>query len=208
LDPRGPIGILSLQGDYMNHLEAFKAAGAEAILFRNASELARLSGVVIPGGESTTIGMLMERRGLFSALKEAASGGLPCLGTCAGAILLSTEIEAETTFSDGSVQPKLGLIPMRVLRNAYGSQVDSFEARLELRDPELGLSDDMDGVFIRAPRFLSLGPGVRVIAEFDGSPVMVRYGRIVACAFHPELSQDPSVHLYFARSVCGAGREA
>ncbi len=203
-----PIGVLALQGDFLEHLEAFAAAGIPARAFKDATELEGLSGVVLPGGESTTIGMLMERRGLILALRLAAAGGLPFMGTCAGAILLSRRIEPETRFSDGRLQPTLGVLDAVILRNAYGRQVDSFEACLEIRDPELGLACSMDGVFIRAPVFLELGPDTRVLAEFDGKPVMVRAGRILACTFHPELSRDTSVHAYFAERLCRIGRVA
>jgi pyridoxal 5'-phosphate synthase pdxT subunit len=198
-----PVGVLALQGDYANHLEAFREAGADARPFRDADELKSLSGVVIPGGESTTIGMLMERRGLLEPLRNAALAGLPVLGTCAGAILLATEIEAETVFTDGSVQPRLGILPMKVLRNGYGRQVDSFEARIGARDPETGLDAEIEGVFIRAPIIRSLGPGVLTLAEFDGQPVMVRKGTIVALTFHSELGSSSAIHAYFAHAMCG-----
>ncbi len=196
-----PVGVLALQGDFLDHLAAFRAARVDAVLFKEPAELPSISAVVIPGGESTTIGMLMERRGLVDPLRNAARDGLPILGTCAGAILLADEIEAETVFSDGKAQPKLGLLPMRVLRNGYGRQVDSFEARIEVRDEEFGFADDVEGVFIRAPLITAVGPGVKVIATFNGMPVMVRKGGIVALTFHPELTRDAGIHAYFARSI-------
>jgi len=201
VDGDKPVGVLALQGDFLDHLAAFSAAGVEAVLFKDPDELPSLSGVVIPGGESTTIGMLMERRGLADPLRDAARAGLPILGTCAGAILLAEEIEAETVFSDGKAQTKLGLLPMRVLRNGYGRQVDSFEARIEARDEELGFADDVEGIFIRAPLITSIGQGVKVIATFNGMPVMVRKGGIVALTFHPELTRDAGIHAYFARAI-------
>lgn len=192
----GYVGVLALQGDFQKHLSMLGSLGADARPFKDARELPSLDGLVIPGGESSTIGMLMERRGLLEPLARAIRGGLPVFGTCAGAILLAADIE-------GSDQPRLGGVDMSVLRNAYGSQVDSFEARLELSDPERGLSLELEGVFIRAPRIERLGPGVQVLSRFDGRPVLVRQGRILAATFHPELTSSGAVHAYFLSSLCG-----
>jgi len=192
----GSIGVLALQGDFQKHLDTLASIGADARPFKDARELADLSGVIIPGGESTTIGMLMERRGLLGPLREAILGGLPVFGTCAGTILLAKEIE-------GSDQVRLGVMDMTVLRNAYGSQVDSFEARLDCRDPEYGLDLELEGVFIRAPRIDGLGPNVTVLSRFDGMPVLVRQGAMLAATFHPELTASAAVHGYFLKWLCG-----
>jgi len=192
----GPIGVLALQGDFKKHLDMLASLGADARPFKDASELPELSGVILPGGESTTIGMLMERRGLLEPLRKALVGGLPAFGTCAGAILLSTDIEH-------SDQLRLGAMDMSVLRNAYGSQVDSFEAKLDFADPENGLRFELEGVFIRAPRIDRLGPDLKVLARFDGAPVLVRQGRMLAATFHPELTASSAVHAYFLTRLCG-----
>jgi 5'-phosphate synthase pdxT subunit len=192
----GPIGVLALQGDFRKHLDMLASLGADARPLKDASELPGLSGVILPGGESTTIGMLMERRGLLEPLKQALAAGLPAFGTCAGAILLAKDIE-------DSDQLRLGVMDMSVLRNAYGSQVDSFEAKLDFSDPENGLRFELEGVFIRAPRIDRLGPEVQVLARFDGKPVLIRQGRMLAATFHPELTSSSAVHAYFLKRLCG-----
>lgn len=190
------IGVLALQGAFQKHLTMLSALGYPARPVREADELPGLAGIVLPGGESTTIGMLMERRGLDLALREAINDGLPVFGTCAGAILLARDIKDST-------QLRLGTLDVAILRNAYGSQVDSFEARLELNDPTYGLAAEIDGIFIRAPRFESLGPEVAVLASFGGHPVLVRQGCQLAATFHPELGTDGAVHRHFAEALCG-----
>jgi 5'-phosphate synthase pdxT subunit len=190
------IGVLALQGDYQKHLDMLLGLGVEARLFRELEDIPRLAGLVIPGGESTTIGMLLERRGLDTALRTAIQGGLPVFGTCAGAILLAREIE-------GSDQLRLGTLGMSIRRNAYGSQVDSFEVKLELRDPSQRYESEIDGVFIRAPRITAVDPGVTVLTQLDGYPVMVRQGRQLAASFHPELTASAMVHRYFVEQLCG-----
>lgn len=189
------IGVLALQGAFAKHLAMFAAIGADARPFRETAELASLSGLVIPGGESTTIGMLMERRGLVEPLRRAILDGLPVFGTCAGTILLAKEIE-------GSAQARLGVMDIAVRRNAYGSQVDSFEIPLRLSDPDHGLAGELPGIFIRAPLISAVGPGVAVLADYDGQPVLVRQGRMLAGSFHPELGESTLVHRYFA-GLCG-----
>jgi 5'-phosphate synthase pdxT subunit len=190
------IGVLALQGDYQKHLDMLLGLGVEARLFRELEDIPRLAGLVIPGGESTTIGMLLERRGLDRALRTAILDGLPVFGTCAGAILLARDIE-------GSDQLRLGTMGMSIRRNAYGSQVDSFEITLELRDPDHRYGSEIDGVFIRAPRITAVDPGVTVLTQLDGYPVMVRQGRQLAASFHPELTASSMVHRYFAEQLCG-----
>jgi pyridoxal 5'-phosphate synthase pdxT subunit len=155
---------------------------------RYPQDLEGLSGIVLPGGESTTMGMLLDRHELFLPLKRALDAGLPAFGTCAGAILLATDIA-------DSDQPRFGAIDMTVGRNAYGSQVDSFETRVLFEGAEI------DAVFIRAPKFLRLGAGVTVLASHRDEPVLVRSKSVLACAFHPELTADESVHRYFVDRV-------
>jgi pyridoxal 5'-phosphate synthase pdxT subunit len=182
---------MALQGAFAEHVRAFEAAGARTRLVRLAEDLAGLDGLVIPGGESTTITMLMERMGLFDAVREAVLGGLPTLGTCAGMIILATHV------SDGiDGQRSFGALDIDVRRNGYGRQLESFEAPLTLEgDPE-----PFPGVFIRAPLVEDAGT-TEVIASYDGQPVGVRKGSTMALAFHPELSGDLRLHREFLRLV-------
>jgi 5'-phosphate synthase pdxT subunit len=185
------IGVLALQGDVREHLQALERAGAVPFRVRDAEDLAAAQALVLPGGESSVIGMLLERYGLMDPAREAARQGMPVLGTCAGLILMAREIE------DGNV-PRLGVLDVRVRRNAFGRQVDSFEADLEV--PTLG-KPALRGVFIRAPQILAAGRGVEVLAELPSGPVLVRQGQLLAGAFHPELTDDLRVHEYFLRMV-------
>lgn len=186
----GLFGVLCLQGGYANHVSMLRKMGHEVREVRYAEDLAGLRGIILPGGESTTIGMLLERHGLFAPLRDAILGGLPAFGTCAGAILLASEIQ-------DSDQPRFRAIDLVVDRNAYGSQVDSFEAKIEFKVPSAGIDAVVDGVFIRAPKFVRVGPGVDVFAEYGGQPVLVRGKNVLACSFHPELTDDTSIHRYF-----------
>lgn len=190
------IGVLALQGDFQKHLEKLDSIGVDAKPFKEAGDIPGLAGLVIPGGESTTIGMLMERRGLIEPLRQAIRHGLPVFGTCAGAILLAEDIQS-------SSQTRLGLMDISVIRNAYGTQLDSFEARLGLRDDDFGFSAEVEGVFIRAPVIRSVGKGVRVLGEFNGNAIMARQGNMLVATFHPELTKDTGVHGFFARYLCG-----
>lgn len=177
-------GVLALQGDFREHAAALEALGAEAVLVRTAGDLDGLAALVIPGGESTTMGALAGRFGLMGPLREAIAGGLPTLGTCAGMILLA----AGTTGS--RPQPQLGVLDVVVERNAFGRQVDSFETDLEVA----GLAEPLRAVFIRAPWVRQTGPGVEVLAAVGGHPVMVRQGKVLGTSFHPELTGDRRVH--------------
>ena len=152
--------------------------------------LQRLEGLVIPGGESTTLLKLMAHEPWFEALREFAARGGALFGTCAGAILLSREVL-------DPVQPALGLLDATIRRNAFGRQIDSFETRLEL----IGTSKRITGVFIRAPRFVALGPEVEVLARLDGEPVLVRQRRLLAATFHPELTDDRQLQTLFADMI-------
>ena len=179
-----------MQGAYAEHVRALEAAGARTCLVRASEDLEGLDGIVLPGGESTTMTMLMERVGLLEPLRKAIQGGLATLATCAGVIVLARNI------TDGmSGQRGLGLLDVAVRRNGYGRQVDSFEADLSVA----GLDGKaFPGVFIRAPLVESTG-GVQVTATLDGHPVALRQGRIVALCFHPELTRDLRLHREFVR---------
>ena len=180
------IGVLALQGDFAAHARVLTRLGAEALEVRRVAELPYLDGLVLPGGESTTLLNLMDDEPWFPALREFHARGGALLGTCAGAILLAREVRSPA-------QPSLSLLDVAIERNAFGRQIDSFETRLLA--PALG--GTLSGVFIRAPRFRALGPGVSVLAELDGEPVLVREGRVLAGTFHPELTGDGRLHRYF-----------
>jgi 5'-phosphate synthase pdxT subunit len=177
-------GVLSLQGDFREHSAAAAAAGATPVPVRLPADLEGLDAIAIPGGESTTIGRLADRYGLIAPLRAAITGGLPTLGTCAGMIFLAGGTTADRP------QVQLGVLDVVVRRNAFGPQVASFETDLEVA----GMDDKVRAVFIRAPWIESVGPGVEVLAEFDGHPVMVRQGAIVATSFHPELTGETRIH--------------
>jgi 5'-phosphate synthase pdxT subunit len=174
------IGVLAVQGNFREHVATLRALGAEAVEVRLPEELEGLDGLVIPGGESTAIARLMRLYGLEEALRRFAG---PVFGTCAGMILLDRN--------------HLGLVDVEVDRNAYGRQVASFEADLELE----GETAPLRGVFIRAPRVREVGPEVEVLAELDGEPVLLREGRFLVASFHPELTEDRRVHERFLELV-------
>jgi len=188
------VGVLALQGDYARHIAMLQSIGVDAREFRESEDISELVALVIPGGESTTIGMLMERRGLDTAIPAAIRAGLPVFGTCAGAILLARTIK-------GSQQYRIGELDITVERNAYGSQVDSFEAMIDIADTSCGFKATMEAVFIRAPVFSEPGPQVQVLASFNHRPILVRQGKLLAASFHPELSGNPAVHRYFMETM-------
>ena len=181
------VGVLALQGDFAEHIRAFAGLECEAVLVKRPEEVLECDALVIPGGESTTIGKLCERFGLGEAIVELDQRGAPIWGTCAGMILLAKQIE-------GSVQWLLGLLDITVQRNAFGRQVDSFEAELCVE----GLPDGpVRAVFIRAPFVTRVGEGVQVLATFEDKIVMVRQDNVLATAFHPELTSDSRIQQYF-----------
>lgn len=184
-------GVLALQGAVPEHLRALAAVGVEPLAVKWPRDLEGLSGLILPGGESTTIGDLMTHYGFFPAIREFVGQGGALYGTCAGAILLATEI-----LGGKPDQPRLSAIPMTVQRNGFGRQVDSTEVPLSM--PILG-SEPVHTIFIRAPYIASVGPGVEVLAEYDGKIVAVRYGRHLATAFHPELTEDRRIHSLFVK---------
>lgn len=177
------VGVLALQGDTREHLGALTRLGVEAVPVKAPEDIAAIDGLVIPGGESTTIGKLAERFGLMPPLRERIDQGLPTFGTCAGMILLSAAV------SEGS-QPLLGVLDTVVQRNAFGRQNDSFETDLDVA----GLDRPFHAVFIRAPWIEKVGAGVEVLAAVDDHPVMVRQGAVLAASFHPELVGDDRLH--------------
>ncbi|HEY8169917.1 MAG TPA: pyridoxal 5'-phosphate synthase glutaminase subunit PdxT [Candidatus Limnocylindria bacterium] len=184
--PRRPrIGVLALQGAVREHVTAITEIGADAVEVRLPRDLVDLDALILPGGESTTMRKLIDEYGLRDPIAAMARGGAPMLGTCAGMILLADRI------ADGDT-PVFAAIDIEVHRNGYGRQLDSFEADLDA--PSLG-DEVMHGVFIRAPVVTDVGPGAEVLArDPDGRPVAIRQGRVLATAFHPELTPDRRIH--------------
>jgi 5'-phosphate synthase pdxT subunit len=174
------IGVLALQGNFREHAAMLRRLGADAVEVRKPEQLEGLDGLVVPGGESTTFMRLMRLYGLEEAIRRFEQ---PILGTCAGLIVLDRD--------------HLGLVDVEVARNAYGRQVSSFEADLDLA----GEDKPLRGVFIRAPRVTAAGEGVEVLADLDGEPVLLRQGRFLVATFHPELTDDTRVHELFLDSV-------
>jgi 5'-phosphate synthase pdxT subunit len=189
------IGVLAIQGDFAAHAEALSDLGVEALEIRKLSALRDLDGLVIPGGETTTLLRILGEEGM-GEIRDFAAGGGAILGTCAGLILLSREVR-------DPAQPSLELLDVVVERNAYGRQVDSFKATGLWLDGNPQGARPMEMVFIRAPRILSVGQEVEVLASFDDEPVMVRQGRILGVSFHPELSGDRAVHREFLKLASG-----
>jgi len=181
------IGVLALQGDFEAHRKALERVGAQAAEVRTAGELAAVDGLVIPGGETTTILKLLRDEGLFEPLRQFGESK-PIFGTCAGAILLASRVT-------NPEQESLGLMNIEVERNAYGRQLDSHVARLE------ALSGELEAVFIRAPIIRRTGPEVRILASYKGDPVWVEQGIHVAATFHPELTADNRVHQHFLQKI-------
>ena len=192
------IGVLALQGDFEAHAKVLKGLGCEVVEVRRIAELSELSGLVIPGGESTTLLNLMADEPWFPALKRFAGDGGAIMGTCAGAILLARTVE-------NPAQESLGLLDATIARNAFGRQIESFETTLDA--PQL--RGTLKAVFIRAPRFTALGPKVETLAAYRGEPVLVQEGRVLAMTFHPELTGETALHSYFltmAQSAALTGR--
>ena len=177
------IGVLAFQGDVREHQRAIEAIGVKSTQIRRPAELENIDGLVIPGGESTTIANLATRFEMVRPLQKAINSGLPTLGTCAGLIFLAAGI------TEGE-QPLLGVLDVVVQRNAFGRQNESFEADLTV----LGLDEPFHAVFIRAPWVAKIGEGVEVLASFANHPVMVRQDKVLGSSFHPELTGDPRLH--------------
>ena len=190
------IGVLALQGDFALHRKALDRIGVDSVEVRMPRELEDVSGLIMPGGESTTLLKLMDAWDFVPALEKFHAAGKPIFGTCAGMILLAREVQ-------NPAQPSLGFIDITVERNAYGRQKESFEA---VGSGDLGQgARPLKMVFIRAPRIRRLGPAVTPLAEHRGECVMARQGPVVVGAFHPELTDEPIVHEYFAGMVRAAG---
>lgn len=188
------VGVLALQGDVREHLTALSAAGAHAVNVRRPEELAAVDALVIPGGESTTIGKLAVAFDLLEPLRARVADGMPTYGSCAGMVLLARSVV------DGTAdQPLIGGLDIVVRRNAFGRQVASFEADLDWD----GLQDPVHAVFIRAPWVESAGESVHVLAQAAGHPVAVRQGALLATSFHPELTGDHRVHEVFVGMAGG-----
>jgi 5'-phosphate synthase pdxT subunit len=185
------IGVLAIQGDVREHRHHLERLGVEAPEVRRVEDLHGLAGLIMPGGESTTIGLLMQEAGLLDDLRARVSAGFPVYGTCAGLILLAREVE-------GREPPRLGVMDITAARNAFGRQLASFEAPLEI--PATG-PDPFPAVFIRAPRVVRLGPDVKALARWQGEVVMAEQGPLLASSFHPELTPDLRVHAYFVEKV-------
>jgi pyridoxal 5'-phosphate synthase pdxT subunit len=181
-------GVLALQGDFREHAHMLAECGATPVLVRTPEELAGVACLCIPGGESTTIGKLARNYGLVDPIRERAGEGMPIFGTCAGLIVLATRVAGG--------EPLLSLLDVTVRRNAYGRQLDSFEADVNVQD--VGA---VRAVFIRAPQVDDIGPDVKVLAEHEGAPVVIQQGKILAAAFHPEMAGDARLHERLLRLV-------
>jgi 5'-phosphate synthase pdxT subunit len=186
------VGVLALQGAFRAHVERLRAVGVDATEVRTPAQLDVVDALVMPGGESTTMSNLLGSTGLYDAIAERIGEGMPVFGTCAGMILLADKI------LDGrDDQRHFGVLDITVRRNGYGRQVDSFESDLELAGEDL----PFHGVFIRSPRVEAVGPDVEVLADYDGDPVLVRHGHLLAASFHPELTTDTRLHELFLNLI-------
>ncbi|CAN5908673.1 pyridoxal 5'-phosphate synthase glutaminase subunit PdxT [soil metagenome] len=192
---RPRIGILALQGDYQEHVQILKKLGVEPVEVRAQEDVQDLAGIIVPGGESTTIGRMMVEYGLLDSIRAFFYQGGAVWGTCAGMVLAASA-------TTGPRQPLLGLMNALVERNGFGRQVHSFEKDLEVE----GFDGPFTGVFIRAPFYEDVGPGVETLSEIDGRVVAARGDNILVTAFHPELTDDPRFHEYFLQEVCGIER--
>lgn len=182
------IGILGFQGAVIEHQRHIEKIGHEAIIVRYPEQLAELDGMILPGGESTTIGKLLNRTGMMGPLRERIREGLPVWGTCAGMILLAKELENDPV-------RHLAVMDITVKRNAYGTQIDSFDVNVEIPEVSTG---EIPLVFIRAPYITSVGEGVKVISRIDGHIVAARENNMLVTSFHPELTDCSAFHRYFA----------
>ena len=192
------VGLLALQGDFDAHRKVLEnRLEVSTVEVRTAEDLQAADALILPGGESTTIGKLMQRSGLDAAIQERAASGMPIYGTCAGMILLAKAIE------DRPHQPTLGLLDITVARNAFGRQIDSFEADVPF-DTEAGDAQTVRGVFIRAPFVTESAPSVQILSRYQDKIVAVRRGSLLATAFHPELTDDARLHEYFLHMIQAA----
>jgi pyridoxal 5'-phosphate synthase pdxT subunit len=191
-EPHRLVGVLALQGAFVAHQRALESVGATTRQVRQPGDLDGIDALVMPGGESTTMSKLLTTSGLFDGIKALLSDGLPVFGTCAGMILLASEV------LDGRPdQLSFGAIDVSVQRNGYGRQVDSFETDLDV----VGFDLPFHAVFIRAPKVVGIGTNVEVLAEYDGVPVVARQGHVMVASFHPELTGDARLHARFLQEV-------
>ena len=192
-ETNGPknIGVLALQGDFREHAEILRGLGVDPVEVRAVEDLEGLAGIIVPGGESTTIGKMMASSGLLDGIRSFFYKGGPVWGTCAGMVLAASA-------TTGPRQPLLGLMNALVERNGFGRQVHSFEKDLEVE----GFDEPFTGIFIRAPFFEDVGPGVEVLSRIGDRVVAARGENILVTAFHPELTDDARFHEYFLREVC------
>jgi 5'-phosphate synthase pdxT subunit len=184
------VGVLGLQGAVREHVKSIEASGAEAIVIKKVEQLAEIDGLIIPGGESTTMRRLIDKYSFMESLREFGASGKPVFGTCAGLILIAKEIV-------GYEESHLGLMDAKVERNSFGRQVDSFEAELTIA----GVANDFVGVFIRAPHIVEVGEDVEVLCKHNGRIVAARQGQFLGCSFHPELTDDHRITQYFVNMV-------
>lgn len=182
------IGVLALQGGYDPHVRAIESCGVKAVKVKTLDEIQSVDGLILPGGESTTIGKLLVQHGMIDELASLIQKGLPVFGTCAGLILLSQG-------AAGQVQPLLGVLDVTVQRNAYGRQVESFETNLDFQGKKI------PALFIRAPRIIRTGPQVQPLIRFENQDVCVRQNHILGASFHPELTESKDIHEYFLKML-------
>ncbi|WP_306822107.1 pyridoxal 5'-phosphate synthase glutaminase subunit PdxT [Mesobacillus foraminis] len=191
------IGVLGLQGAVREHVHSIMASGAEAYVIKWPEELKEMDGLIIPGGESTTMRKLIEKYGFMPELKKFAEAGKPMFGTCAGLILLAKHVV-------GYNEPHIGVMDVTVERNSFGRQKESFETELDIN----GVTENFAAVFIRAPHIVEAGENVEILAKHEGRIVAAREGQFLGCSFHPELTDDHSITAYFVRMVAEAKEKA
>lgn len=184
------VGVLALQGAVREHIQSLEACGVEAVAIKHKEELMDVDGLILPGGESTTMRRLIDKYDFMDSLKEFAREGKPMFGTCAGLILLAKNLV-------GYSEPHLGVMDVTVERNSFGRQVDSFEADLAVKD----VAGDFPAVFIRAPHIVEAGEDVEILSKHDGRIVLAREGQFLGCSFHPELTDDHRLTAYFVDMV-------
>ncbi|RFU60406.1 pyridoxal 5'-phosphate synthase glutaminase subunit PdxT [Bacillus sp. V59.32b] len=184
------IGVLGLQGAVREHVRSIEVSGAAAVIIKKAEQLGDIDGLIIPGGESTTMRKLIDQYGFMEPLRRFTDDGKPIFGTCAGLIILAKHIK-------GYEEPHLGVLDVTVERNSFGRQVDSFEAELEIS----GMESPFTGVFIRAPHIIEAGEQVEILAEYNGRIVAARQGQFLGCSFHPELTDDHRLTQIFIEMV-------
>ncbi|AZK45502.1 pyridoxal 5'-phosphate synthase glutaminase subunit PdxT [Paenibacillus lentus] len=184
------VGVLALQGAVAEHIRSIESVGAEGVAVKHPEQLQDIDGLIIPGGESTTIGKLMRKYGFIEAVQQFSSEGKPLFGTCAGLIVMAKKIE-------GGEEPHLGLMDISVSRNAFGRQRESFETDLDVK----GLQEPLRAVFIRAPLITEVGEGVEALSTYNDEIVTARQKHLLVSSFHPELTDDVSLHKYFVEMI-------